>query len=62
MTADRVRALMKVLPDGTNEVYFHPATERDAALRRLMPEYEHEAELAALLERGLVPIGGLHNE
>ena len=59
MTADRVRALMKVLPDGTNEVYFHPATRRDATLRRLMPNYEHEAELAALLECGLVPIGGL---
>ena len=53
MTADRVRALMQILPRGTCEVYFHPATERDATLRRLMPDYEHEAELAALLDRGL---------
>jgi hopanoid biosynthesis associated protein HpnK len=49
MTADRLRALIPVLPDGRNEVYFHPATERNALLRRLMPDYEHEAEFAALL-------------
>jgi hopanoid biosynthesis associated protein HpnK len=53
MTVDRVRALLGVLPQGLSEVYFHPATERDSALRRLMPEYEHKAELAALLERDL---------
>ena len=49
MTADRVRSLMAMLPDGRSEIYFHPATERDATLRRLMPDYEHEAELEALL-------------
>ena len=51
MTADRVRALIEVLPKGNSEIYFHPATERDAVLRRLMPDYEHEAELEALLQR-----------
>ncbi len=55
MTQDRVRALMDVLPKGLSEVYFHPATERDAVLRRLMPDYEHEAELEALLQRDLIP-------
>ena len=50
MTRDRVRALMAVLPDGDSEIYFHPATERDATLRRLMPDYEHEAELATLTD------------
>jgi len=50
MTADRVRCLLRELPDGTSELYFHPAVARDAELRRLMPEYEHEAELAALLD------------
>jgi predicted glycoside hydrolase/deacetylase ChbG (UPF0249 family) len=50
MTMERVRRLMRELPDGESEVYFHPAVARDAALRRLMPDYEHEAELAALLE------------
>jgi len=53
MTADRLRRLMQVLPDGISEVYFHPAVQRDALLRRLMPGYEHEAELAALLDREL---------
>ena len=51
MTGDRVRALMAALPDGTNEIYFHPATQQDALLRRLMPDYEHAAELEALLRR-----------
>jgi hopanoid biosynthesis associated protein HpnK len=49
MTPDRLHRLMAELPDGESEIYLHPATERDATLRRLMPDYEHEAELAALL-------------
>ena len=49
MTTDRVRRLLAVLPDGVSEIYFHPATVSDATLRRLMPDYEHAAELAALL-------------
>lgn len=54
MTADRVRRLLAVVPDGDTELYFHPATRRDASLRHLMPDYEHEAELATLLDRSLV--------
>jgi hopanoid biosynthesis associated protein HpnK len=50
MTAARVRCLLRALPDGVSEIYFHPAAERDAALSRLMPDYEHAAELAALLD------------
>lgn len=53
MTADRVRRLLDALPAGTSEIYFHPATDRDARLCALMPDYEHEAELAALLDPGL---------
>ncbi|MGC1408185.1 MAG: hopanoid biosynthesis-associated protein HpnK [Acetobacteraceae bacterium] len=49
MTPERVRRLLAELPDGESEIYLHPAVERDATLRRLMPDYEHEAELAALL-------------
>ena len=41
--------LLAELPDGESEVYFHPAIVRDATLRSLMPDYEHAAELAALL-------------
>ena len=53
MTADRLRRLLPRLPDGDTEIYFHPATRRDPVLRRLMPSYEHEAELAALLDADL---------
>lgn len=53
MTVDRVARLVAHLPDGASEIYFHPATERDAVLQRLMPDYEHEAELATLLNRDL---------
>jgi hopanoid biosynthesis associated protein HpnK len=54
MTRERVGPLLDNLPDGTSEIYFHPATERDAVLTRLMPNYEHTAELAALLDSGLL--------
>ena len=53
MTADRVRCLLRELPDGASEIYLHPATGRDAELCRLMPDYEHEAELATLLDPGI---------
>ena len=57
MTADRVRRLLAVLPQGPAfgdvEVYFHPAARRDALLERLMPGYDHEGELAALLDPGV---------
>ena len=50
MTAARLAALAPRLPGGLSEIYFHPATHRDAVLTRLMPDYEHEAELAALCD------------
>jgi hopanoid biosynthesis associated protein HpnK len=53
MTAERVRRLLSVLPAGDVEVYFHPASRRDALLERLMPGYDHEGELAALLDPGV---------
>jgi chitin disaccharide deacetylase len=53
MTADRLNRLLPNLPDGDSEIYFHPAARRDAVLDRLMPTYEHEAELAALLDKRL---------
>jgi hypothetical protein len=49
MTEARVLTLLDHLPDGLTELYFHPAARRDARLDALMPSYEHEAELAALL-------------
>lgn len=53
MTAGRVRRLLEVLPQGDVEIYFHPASRRDALLDRLMPDYDHEGELAALLDPGV---------
>jgi hopanoid biosynthesis associated protein HpnK len=50
MTADRVLRLLGNLPDGSSEIYFHPGTERDAAITRLMPDYAHAEELAALCD------------
>jgi hopanoid biosynthesis associated protein HpnK len=49
MTAGRVRRLLQHLPEGRSEIYFHPATRRDPLLAALMPDYDHEAELRALL-------------
>jgi hopanoid biosynthesis associated protein HpnK len=50
MTASRLLRLASNLPEGVSEIYFHPATQRDRLLSALMPDYEHEAELAALLD------------
>jgi hopanoid biosynthesis associated protein HpnK len=48
MTEDRVLGILALLPEGRNEIYFHPASGRDGTITRLMAEYEHSAELAAL--------------
>ena len=45
-----LRTYFPNLPDGLNEIYFHPATTSDLRLSSLMPDYEHQAELAALLD------------
>lgn len=49
MTEARLLALLPRLPAGRSEIYLHPAARRDALLDRLMPQYQHEAELAALV-------------
>lgn len=36
------------LQDGVTEIYFHPGCHPDETLRRWMPDYRHEEELAAL--------------
>lgn len=50
MTPSLVQRFVDGLPDGVTELYFHPATGQDEALRRHMPNYEHTAELAALMQ------------
>jgi hopanoid biosynthesis associated protein HpnK len=52
MTRERVRRLLENLPAGATEIYFHPASVRDEVLARLMPDYEHVAELETLLGLG----------
>jgi hopanoid biosynthesis associated protein HpnK len=49
MTEARLRRLLKHLPPGSSEIYFHPATERDRDLQALMPDYDHIGEFQALL-------------
>ncbi len=50
VTAERLHRLAAHLPDGLSEIYLHPATRQSPLLRRLMPGYAPEAELAALLD------------
>ena len=50
MTAARVLRLAASLPPGLSEIYFHPASEADSLITRLMPGYEHRAELHTLLD------------
>ena len=50
MTAERLLRLAPHLPDGNSEIYFHPASRRDSTIDALMPDYQHEAELAALTD------------
>ena len=50
MTNTRVCALATHLPPGLSEIYFHPAVARDDVLTRLMPDYRHQSELAALCD------------
>jgi hopanoid biosynthesis associated protein HpnK len=49
MTPARVQQILGTLPAGITELYFHPATQRDQVLEHLMPDYEHEVELASLM-------------
>lgn len=48
VTEDRLLRLAPHLPEGVSEIYFHPASRRDPLIDRLMPDYQHEAELQAL--------------
>ena len=49
MVEERVLGLLPNLPDGTSEIYFHPAAERTQSLLAAMPGYRQREELAALL-------------
>ena len=53
MVEERLLRLLAHLPDGVNEIYLHPATERTPPLVAAMPGYRQREEFAALLSRSL---------
>jgi hopanoid biosynthesis associated protein HpnK len=58
VTAPRLRLLLELLPDGSSEIYAHPAVRQDTTLRRLMPDYDPAGELAALCDRKVAELHG----
>ena len=48
MTEDYLLGALDRLVDGATEIYFHPGCHPDEELRKWMPDYRHEDELAAL--------------
>jgi hopanoid biosynthesis associated protein HpnK len=48
MTEPRLLRLLAMLPEGSTEIYFHPATRQDAPIAATMAAYRHTDELAAL--------------
>ncbi|RII26634.1 MAG: hydrolase [Geobacter sp.] len=48
MTEDYLLRSLDRLEEGMTEIYFHPGCHPDGELSRWMPDYQHEAELAAL--------------
>lgn len=48
MTEEYLLNALDSLRDGVTEIYFHPGCHPDEVLRRWMPDYRHEEELAAL--------------
>ena len=55
MTQLHTQRLLNALPPGLVEMYFHPATSKNQLLSDLMPTYDHQAELEALLTCHLPP-------
>jgi hopanoid biosynthesis associated protein HpnK len=49
MDRDHVMPLLKTLPDGVSEMFFHPATERWAGLDPAATEFRFEDEYKALI-------------
>lgn len=48
MTEEYLLGAMDILQEGMTEIYFHPGCHPDDELRRWMPDYRHDEELAAL--------------
>jgi hopanoid biosynthesis associated protein HpnK len=48
MTEEYILNILDDLQDGLTEIYFHPGCLPDEEITRRMPDYRHEAELAAI--------------
>ena len=48
MTLDLILKIIKNLPAGVTEIYFHPAARRCKEIERTMAHYRHEEEYRAL--------------
>ncbi|NTV50796.1 MAG: hopanoid biosynthesis-associated protein HpnK [Geobacteraceae bacterium] len=48
MTEEYILNIIDDLQEGVTEIYFHPGIMPDAEISRLMPEYRHQEELAAI--------------
>jgi chitin disaccharide deacetylase len=53
MEEDLVLRILRQLPEGVTELYFHPATRRCPELDRRLPAYHHRQEFDALLSESV---------
>jgi hopanoid biosynthesis associated protein HpnK len=49
MDLDMLVGVIRNLPEGVSEIHCHPASERSAELTSVMPDYEQQNELSALI-------------
>lgn len=49
MTEEYILNIIDDLQEGLTEIYFHPGMLPDAEISRLMPDYRHQEELAAIM-------------
>ena len=49
MTEGYILQILDELNEGLTELYFHPGLLPDAEISRRMPDYQHEAELSAII-------------
>lgn len=54
MTLDLVHGILRHLPRGVTEIYFHPATRRCPEIDRTMQNYRHEDEFRSLTSESLL--------
>lgn len=51
MTEEYILNIIDDLQEGLTEIYFHPGILPDAEISRLMPDYRHQDELAAIMSQ-----------